>query len=87
MLTSRLFIVAQQVAMTTESASAFSPWITVHAMTPATHGPIDVTLVVLGVIVVIVTTIYSVLYLIRPGETGADHIKYRILEDGRGESR
>jgi hypothetical protein len=40
-----------------------------------------------GGVVVIVTTIYSVLYLIRPGETNADHIKRRILEDGREESR
>jgi hypothetical protein len=40
-------------------------------------------LVVLGAIVVIVTTAYTLMYLIHPGETGEDHIKRRILEDER----
>ena len=36
---------------------------------------------------VVVTTFYTLLYLIRPGETSDDHIKRRILEDGREGSR
>ncbi|MEO8484256.1 MAG: hypothetical protein ABI634_18745 [Acidobacteriota bacterium] len=87
MLTSRLFIVAQQVVTAAESAREFSQSMTPHAMTSPTHGPLDMTLVVLGGGVVIVTTIYSLLYLIRPGERSAEHVKYRILEDGRGESQ
>ena len=44
-------------------------------------------LVAVGVIAVVVTTAYTLLYLIRPGETSEDHIKRRILEDGREASR
>jgi hypothetical protein len=51
-----------------------------HAMASA-HGPLDVALVGLGAVIVVVTTIYSVLYLVRPGERAADHIKRRILQD------
>ena len=40
-----------------------------------------------GVIAVVVTTFYTLLYLIRPGETSGTHIKRRILEDGREGSR
>jgi hypothetical protein len=36
---------------------------------------------------VVVTTFYTLLYLIRPGETGETHIKRRILEDEREGSR
>jgi hypothetical protein len=87
MLTSGLFTVAQQIATTAQSAREFSQSTAHHAIASETHGPLDVTLVALGVVVVIVTTICSLLYLIRPGETNADHIKRRILEDGREESR
>jgi hypothetical protein len=52
-------------------------------METATHGPLEVMLVALGVLVVAVTTVYSLLYLIQPRETRADHIKRRILQDGR----
>jgi hypothetical protein len=55
-------------------------------MASGTPGAFDMALVALGVVVVIVTTIYSVLYLVRPGETGEDHIKRRILDDGTRES-
>ena len=85
-LASRLFPAAQQTATMAQSAREFSQSMTHHAMTAA-HGPGEVMLVALGVVVVIATTIYSTLYLIRPGETGADHIKRRILDDGREESR
>ena len=87
MLASRLFTVAQQVATTAQSARTFSQPTAHHAIAPDIYGPLDVTLVALGVVVVIVTTIYSLLYLIRPGEASADHIKRRILEEGRGGSR
>jgi hypothetical protein len=43
-----------------------------------------VVLVAAGVIAVVVTTFYTLLYLIRPGETSGTHIKRRVLED-RGE--
>jgi hypothetical protein len=87
MLPSQLLIVVRQVATTAQSAREFSQQTAHHAMASATHGPVDVVLVALGVVVVSVTTIYSLLYLIRPGETRADHIKRRILEDGREGSR
>jgi hypothetical protein len=44
-------------------------------------------LVAAGVIAVVVTTFYTLLYLIRPGETDYNHIKRRILEDGPEGSR
>jgi hypothetical protein len=53
-----------------------------HAMA-ATHTWLDLLLVTVGVVVVVVTTVYTVLYLVRPGETGETHIKRRILEDDR----
>ena len=51
-----------------------------HAMA---SGPSlsDLVLVALGAIVVVVTTAYAVLYLVRPGEAAASHIKRRILDD------
>lgn len=87
MLASLLRTLVQQVATTAQSAREFSQSTAHHAMAPETHGPLDVTLVASGVVLVIVTTIYSLLYLIRPGETNADHIKRRILEDEGEESR
>ncbi len=57
-----------------------------HAM-PATHTWLDLFLVTVGVIVVVVTTFYTLLYLVRPGETSERHIKRRVLEDGREGSR
>jgi hypothetical protein len=87
MLASWLFTVAEQIATTAQSAREFSQSTAHHAIGSETHGPLDITFVALGVVVVVVTTIYSLLYLIRPGETKADHIKRRILEDGHEESR
>lgn len=87
MLASLLLTVAHQVATTAQSAREFSQSTAHHAMASETHGPLDFTLVAVGVAVVIVTTTCSLLYLIRPGEMNADHIKRRILEDGREESR
>ena len=78
-----LLIVAQQIA---GSARDFSQAAMGHAMA-SEHGALDIALVAVGVAVVIVTTIYSVLFLVRPGEAGEDHIKRRILEDGTRGSR
>ena len=64
------------------SAHEFSRSMHEHGMASG-HSPHEVALVVLGVVVVIVTTAFAVLYLIRPGEAGEDHIKRRILEDDR----
>jgi hypothetical protein len=86
MLVSLLWTVAHQVATTAQSAREFSQSTAHHAVASETH-PLDVTIVALGGVVVIVTTIYSMLYLICPGETNPDHIKRRILEDGREASR
>lgn len=69
-----------------QSASEFSQSMERHAMASA-HSPQEVALVVLGVIAVVVTTAYTLLYFIRPGETGASHIKRRILEDDLREPR
>jgi hypothetical protein len=81
MLASSLFSMARQAAA--RSAGTFSQSTDHHGIAPGTHGPLDVTLVVLGVVVLLVTTLYSLLYLVRPGEASADHIKRRILDEGR----
>ena len=83
MLTVPPLTVAQQIV---GSAREFSQATMSHAMA-SEHGPLDIALVALGVVVVIGTTIYSFLYLIRPGETGEDHIKRRILQDWTRGSR
>jgi hypothetical protein len=83
MLTVPTLIVTQQIV---GSAREFSQATMSHAMS-SEHGPLDLALVALGVVAVIVTTIYSLLYLIRPGETGEDHIKRRILQEGTRGSR
>lgn len=69
-----------------QSASEFSRTAEHHGMTSG-HSVSDIVLVTLGAIVVVVTTAYTVLYLIRPGETAAGHIKRRILHDDRVEPR
>ncbi len=83
MMIGLLLIVAQQIA---GPARDFSQTTISHAMA-SEQGVLDIALVAVGVAVVIVTTIYSVLFLVRPGETGEDHIKRRILEDGTRGSR
>ena len=76
-------ILAQQIADATRSAHELSHSTAHHAMA-STHTWLDVVLVAAGVIAVVVSTFYTLLYLIRPGETSGTHIKRRILED-RGE--
>jgi hypothetical protein len=78
-----IIVLAQAIAGATRSARQLSPSTAHHAMA-STHTWLDVLLVAAGVVAVVATTFYTVLYLIRPGETGATHIKRRILED-RGE--
>lgn len=74
-------IVAQQVVGAAQAGHDFSRSTMEHAMTSA-HTWSDIVLVVLGGVTVVVTTAYTVLYLVRPGEASADHIKRRILDDG-----
>ena len=81
-----IIILAQQIAGAAASGRELSQSTAHHAMA-STHTWLEVMLVVAGVIVVVVTTFYTLLYLIRPGETGETHIKRRILEDERKESR
>ena len=81
-----IIILAQQIAGATRSAHELSRSTAHHAMA-STHTWLDVVLVAAGVIAVVVTTFYTLLYLIRPGETSDTHIKRRILEDGREGSR
>ncbi len=77
---------AALMAGTGPSAQEFSRSMHQHGMASA-HSPHEIALVAMGVVAVIVTTGYAVLYLIRPGEAGADHIKRRILEDDRQGNR
>ena len=77
-----LLLLAQQIAGTGPSAHDFSQSTVRHLMT-GTHTALDIVLVALGAIVVVVTTIYTVWFLVRPGETGDEHIKRRILGGGR----
>jgi hypothetical protein len=68
-------ILAQHGSGTAQSGLEFSRSMARHAMATS-HSSGEVVLVVL------VTTLYTVLYLIRPGEKGLDHIKRRILDEG-----
>jgi predicted transcriptional regulator len=86
MLAGTFMILAQQIAGAGRSGRELSQSSAHHAMA-STHTWLDLVLVAAGVIVVVVTTFYTVLYLIRPGEVGETHIKRRILEDGREGSR
>ncbi len=69
-----------------QTAGEFSRTTERHAMTHS-HSMPDVLLVALGAIVVVMTTAYTVMYFIRPGEAAVSHIKRRILDDDRPESR
>lgn len=69
-----------------QTASEFSHTMERHAVM-SHHSAQDVVLVALGALVVVATTVYTVVYLVRPGETAADHIKRRILDEDRLESR
>jgi hypothetical protein len=77
-----VILLAQQITGSGMSGHVFSQSTVRHLMT-GTHTALDLVLVALGAIVVIATTIYTVWFLIRPGEAGDEHIKRRILADGR----
>ena len=62
------------------SNSRFSQSMAVHSMAPA-HTSAELPLVAVGVIAVVVTTAYTVLCFVRPGEMGEGHIKRRILDE------
>lgn len=48
-----------------------------HGTNP--QGPLDYTIVAVMVVIVLLTLIYAVKFLVRPGERGNDHIKRTIL--------
>lgn len=75
------FLIAQHGAGTAQSAGEFSQSMARHAMA-STHTSGEVAVVVLGVLVVILTTLYMLMFLFRPGEEQQDHIKRRILDEG-----
>ena len=77
-----MFIVlAHQFLALAQSNHGFSPSAAVHSMTP-TQASAQLLLVAVGFIAVVVTTAYTWLCFIHPGETGEGHIKRRILDDG-----
>ena len=80
-------LLLQQFAGIEPSGHEFSQTTGHHVMAAATHTVPDVVLVTLGGIIVIVTTIYTVWFLVRPGETGDEHIKRHILGDGHESPR
>jgi hypothetical protein len=83
---SSFVVLAQQMVGATQSAGEFSASTTHHAMASA-HGWQDAGLVTFGAIVVIMTTIYTVMRFLRPGEMDQHHIKRRIIDDGHEGSR
>jgi hypothetical protein len=86
MLAAPFAILAQQVGGAARSARELSQPAAHHSMA-STHSWLEVMLVALSVIVVVVTSFYTLRYLIRPGETSETHVKRRILEDEREGSR
>lgn len=81
-----IIVLPQQIVSVTLSPHDLFQSTAHHAVT-STRTWLDVVLVATGVIAVVVTTFYTLRYLIRPGETDVEHIKRRILEDGREGSR
>jgi hypothetical protein len=75
-------VLAHQFLAFAQSNREFSQSAAVHSMTP-TQTPAQLLLVAMGFIAVVVTTAYTWLCFIHPGETGEGHIKRRILDDGR----
>lgn len=47
----------------------------------SSSGPMEVVLVVIGVIITALVTFYTVKWFFKPGERDSDHIKRRILHD------
>jgi hypothetical protein len=76
-----LAVVAQQLLAAAQSDSEFSRSTTHHALA-SMHTGQDSAIVALAVVAIVVTTAYTVWFLVRPGEAGEDHIKRRIIDDG-----
>jgi hypothetical protein len=74
-------VLAHQFLAFAQSNREFSQSAAVHSMAP-TQTPAQLLLVAVGFIAVVVTTAYTWLCFIHPGETGEGHIKRRILDDG-----
>jgi hypothetical protein len=70
----------QQFLATAQSNNGFSQSMAVHSMAPA-HNSAELLLVAVGIIAVVVTTAYTMLWFVRPGEMGEGHIKRRILDE------
>lgn len=80
------FTIPTPVIVAVQSASEFSRSMERHAMA-SSHSTQEIALVVLGALVVAVTTACTLRYLARPGETDANHVKRRILDEDRRECR
>jgi len=85
-LAALFIVIAQQMPGVGQAGDDFSQSMTHHA-TASTHSWQESVLVAAAVVVMIATTMYTLRYLLRPGEAGDDHIKRRILDDGYGGTR
>lgn len=74
------------VVVAMQSASEFSRSMERHVMA-SPHSSREVAIVLAGAVVVLVTTACTLLYFVRPGESDPHHVKRRILDDDRRDSR
>ena len=81
MMAVMFIVLAHQFLALAQSNREFSRSAAVHSMTP-THTSAQLLLVAVGFIAVVVTTAYTLLCFIHPGEMGEGHIKRCILDDG-----
>lgn len=72
----------QRIVGIDQSAADFSRSMDRHAVATS-HSGAEVALVVLGIVVVALTTVMTLVYFIRPREHEEDHIKRKVLRDGR----
>lgn len=61
-------------------ALSLAPLVAVAADNGPGHGVIDYAIVVFGVLIVIGVLVFTIRYLVRPGENSGSHIKRRILD-------
>lgn len=59
---------------------SFAPLMAGAADNGSEHGILDYAIVVVGVLIVIGALIFTIKYLVRPGEKSGTHIKRRILD-------
>jgi hypothetical protein len=81
MMAVAFIVLAQQILVLAQSNDVFSRSTAGHAMAPP-HTWAQLLLVAVGFIAVVVTTAYTLLCFMRPGEMGESHIKRRILDEG-----